>query len=268
MPRCTPNPLRCLAVSLVPSLTLSPSLIIVSTRVNPRRLSRTQNPAPAPESTFKWGGRRGEEGKKNTWNLPPRTRPLPPFLSPSFSSSPSLTLNGGGASGGGARVSISEVGRHEWGQFENRSWNKYFSWDDAAGINQPPPQCFPPLVITPTLPVSLPLILSGSSSPYPPPQQHMPPSAPARMPLFIVILLISCFFPPLNKNTPSGRVCVCFKFILPGCLKINSKTTEMYNKSREEQQDHPTLFWGGGWTNSGAPSLRTTTGKGDTLTED
>lgn len=54
------------------------------------------------------------------------------------------------------------------------------------------------------------------------------------------------FFPPLNKNTPSGRVCVCFKLILPGCLKINSQTAEMHNKSGEEQQDHPTLFWGGG----------------------
>lgn len=233
-------------MSLVPSLTLSPSLIIVSTRVNPRRLSHTQNPAPAPESTFKWGGRRGRKERKthgtyrHGWGLC-----LPFCLLPFLPHLHWLWMVEVLAVGGGARVSISEVGRHEWGQFENRSWNKYFSWDDAAGINQPPPQCFPPLVITPTLPVSLPLILSGSSSPYPPPQQHMPPSASARMPLFIVILLISCFFPPLNKNTPSGCVCVCFKFILPGCLKINSQTTEMYNKSREEQQDHPTLFWGG-----------------------
>lgn len=54
----------------------------------------------------------------------------------------------------------------------------------------------PPLVIPPTLPLSLPLILSGLLS--------LPPSASANTLLFIVILLIS--FSPSNKDHMS--VCV------------------------------------------------------------
>lgn len=82
----------------------------------------------------------------------------------------------------------------------------------------------------------------------------MPPSASARMPLFIVILLISCFFPPLNKNTPSVRVCVCFYFFFPTWLLKNQQPN--YRDVQQGQRrttGSPDAILGGGGPMLGPP---------------
>lgn len=125
-------------------------------------------------------------------------RLLPPFLPPSFSSSPSFSLRWGCQCG----LDITRLRRHagRGAKLKTAAETNTSAKMTRLGYVNPPPSLFP-VVIPPTLPLSLPLILSGSFS--------LSPSVSARMLLFIVILLISCFFFPLTKT--SVGVCVCSK---------------------------------------------------------